>query len=255
MLFYIYKITNKLNGKIYIGQHKHREGEGLRAYMGRGANINKAYKEYGKKNFTKEIIEWVEDDEKRLKVDERERFWISELKTDVEGYNIGPGGKVSCTPEVGKRVAATRKAHGYRPSEDTKRKMSLASKGVPKSDAHKLSLSLHHRLRTEHIIVFDDGSPEERTFDSISKIASRFGVDTTTLRRRSSKNLFTGGIKLLDEIGREYSKGEPPKDSVYFDPVRKETCSYSALVGRKYKNPDLYKDVIVSKCLLKKGEK
>ena len=49
---YIYKITNKTNGKWYIGSH-----EGYRKnYMGSGVALNNAYQKYGIENFTKEIL-------------------------------------------------------------------------------------------------------------------------------------------------------------------------------------------------------
>lgn len=50
--WYIYKITNKLNGKTYIGQHLDRGDD----YWGSGTNIKRAIAKYGKESFIKEII-------------------------------------------------------------------------------------------------------------------------------------------------------------------------------------------------------
>ena len=45
MQYYIYKITNKINGKIYIGQHKvPLIKENFRRYMGKGIAIQEAIK-------------------------------------------------------------------------------------------------------------------------------------------------------------------------------------------------------------------
>lgn len=47
MQYYIYKITNKLNGKIYIGQHLvPKYHETFRRYMGSGIAITEAYEKY-----------------------------------------------------------------------------------------------------------------------------------------------------------------------------------------------------------------
>ena len=86
----IYKITNKINGKIYIGQtiqtaqarfYKHAKSNSLL-----GRDIQK----YGKNNFVVEIVEKWED---RDTLNEREKFWIKKLNCKVpNGYNIAKGG-------------------------------------------------------------------------------------------------------------------------------------------------------------------
>ena len=50
MQYYIYKITNQLNGKIYIGQHLvPKYHETFRRYMGSGIAITEAYEKYGRR--------------------------------------------------------------------------------------------------------------------------------------------------------------------------------------------------------------
>lgn len=89
----IYKITNLINNKVYIGQtihperrwteHKQKAKHGQDKFP-----IHLAINKYGEENFTFEIIEWTEDfnnEEKRL---------IKELNTICpNGYNIGEGGE------------------------------------------------------------------------------------------------------------------------------------------------------------------
>ena len=48
----IYKITNLINGKIYIGQDSNDRLD----YFGSGLLIKRAIKKYGKENFNKQII-------------------------------------------------------------------------------------------------------------------------------------------------------------------------------------------------------
>ena len=83
----IYKTTNLINNKIYIGQDSKNNPE----YLGSGAIIKKAIKKYGKENFKKEIIDWA-DNKKDL--NNKEIFWIKEYNSTNHfiGYNITEGG-------------------------------------------------------------------------------------------------------------------------------------------------------------------
>jgi group I intron endonuclease len=84
---YIYKITNKINNKIYIGKRTSKR----KNYWGSGKLIKQAIRKYGVENFINEIIEYCAD-EKILC--EREIFWIEYFNSrnrDI-GYNITKGG-------------------------------------------------------------------------------------------------------------------------------------------------------------------
>ena len=50
---YVYKTTNLINGKIYIGQNK---GTIDLSYLGSGKLIFRAIKKYGRKNFRLEVL-------------------------------------------------------------------------------------------------------------------------------------------------------------------------------------------------------
>jgi len=84
-LFYtIYKTTNKINGKYYIGKHKTSDlNDG---YMGSGKLLRRAITKYGIENFTKEILH-VFDNEKEMNDKEKELVVICE-----DSYNLCPGG-------------------------------------------------------------------------------------------------------------------------------------------------------------------
>ena len=98
----IYKITNLINGKIYVGQtvktleerfQKHCWGTTEKDKYHLNMAIKKAIKKYGKENFTIELIEQVEKD----KLDEREVYWISFYNSYQKGYNCTLGGQNGAT--------------------------------------------------------------------------------------------------------------------------------------------------------------
>lgn len=83
---HIYKITNLINNKIYIGKSLHPDEN----YFGSGLQITAAIEKYGRDNFRKDILENCTPDN----LDEREIFWIEHLNardTNI-GYNISIGG-------------------------------------------------------------------------------------------------------------------------------------------------------------------
>lgn len=84
MFFTVYKITNKVNGKYYIGKHQTTNlNDG---YMGSGKILKLAINKYGIDNFTKEILHIFETEEE-MNAKEKELVVISE-----ETYNINEGG-------------------------------------------------------------------------------------------------------------------------------------------------------------------
>lgn len=87
--WYIYKITNLINGKSYIGKKKHKESDTPleESYMGSGRLIKEAVAKYGKDNFKKEIIE--ENIPSNQEAALKEVIWITYHKEKGEAnYNI-----------------------------------------------------------------------------------------------------------------------------------------------------------------------
>ena len=82
----IYKTTNLINGKFYIGQDSKNDP----TYIGSGKHFKRAIKKYGKENFKKEILEHCKTHEE---LDIRERHWIKVTNAIEEGYNFATGGQ------------------------------------------------------------------------------------------------------------------------------------------------------------------
>ena len=90
MYGYIYKTTNLINNKIYIGQRKSDKYLGTK-YLGSGTKLKEAINQYGRENFIVELIQECED---KKSLDVAERYWVKELNTRDPniGYNIAKGG-------------------------------------------------------------------------------------------------------------------------------------------------------------------
>ena len=96
----IYKITNNLNGQIYIGlsvniekrwkDHKNRyQNETDKEYE---KTLYRAFRKYGIENFTFEIIEECSKEE----LSSKEIQWIAFYDSFANGYNETPGGEIIC---------------------------------------------------------------------------------------------------------------------------------------------------------------
>lgn len=97
----IYKITNQINGKVYIGQTcktlKHRFNQHCES--SRRYNRNKkhlclfhtAIIKYGEDNF---ICEEIDIADSKIELNEKEKYWISFYKSNIYefGYNLTEGG-------------------------------------------------------------------------------------------------------------------------------------------------------------------
>lgn len=127
---FVYKYTNKINGKVYIGQtirehsryceHKNAKGD---------STFHNAIKKYGFDNFEYEIIAYADTKEMLNYV---ERYYIRKYNAFAKnGYNMTKGGDGRLGFHQPQYVRdAVRKAHlGKVVSEETRRKMSISGKG------------------------------------------------------------------------------------------------------------------------------
>ena len=97
---FIYLITNTVNGKYYVGQHKHADlgkyiaGCIKRALRGKDEKplLYRALRKYGADNFTLDVLTTARAQEQ---LDNLERLWILALdaRNPESGYNVAHGGE------------------------------------------------------------------------------------------------------------------------------------------------------------------
>lgn len=138
--FLIYCLTNKVNGKKYVGQTtrsiKKRWEEHCKT---KKEYIGKSIGKHGKENFQIEILEECFSIDK---LNEREIFWIKKLKTIDKriGYNLQLGGlggrhseeskkKMSKSQIIRNAGGKNHYMYGEHHSEETKKKMSISRMG------------------------------------------------------------------------------------------------------------------------------
>lgn len=233
----IYKITNLINNKIYIGSsvnvqkrmnnHKYR----LKSNKHGNKHLQYAWNKYGEENFIFEPIDYVEEKDKLI---EKEQFWIDNYESynkDV-GYNIRIKAEnnlgIHYSDETKQKLSESHK--GKKLSEETKRKISLKSKGenngfYGKHHTEETKLKLRNKkqskefIEKQRILKQGEGSPtaklnEEQVKEIKSKIyyynvsdsdlALEFNVSNSTISRIRREETWSG-VKIdfsLDGIDR-----------------------------------------------------
>lgn len=138
----VYKTTNLVNEKYYYGIHStNRLNDG---YLGSGHVLKQAIEKYGKENFNKEIIA---DYPTRKEASDHEKLIVTmELVLDETCYNLRTGGDNEGvylvrprSPEYCARVKEYMSGPnnpnlGRKHKLETKIKMSVWQKGIPKSE-------------------------------------------------------------------------------------------------------------------------
>ena len=152
----IYKATNNINGKIYVGQTTKSLETRIKRHLqsvraGSDTHFHQALRKYGKDNFTFEIVCEVSS---KAELNRLETYYISKWNTIKLGYNMVDGGSnnvmfnkqikqkqdaIMQTNEVRNKISNTmkqyRKSHPF--SEETRRKISESQKGRKLDEARR----------------------------------------------------------------------------------------------------------------------
>ena len=153
----VYKITNKTNGKMYIGQTKMPLVKRwyLHCHKSSGCTaLHHAIEKYGSENFIVEQIDVACD---RAELDRKEQFWIEYYNSIVpNGYNLKSGGNTPKYSNESRKRMSTNHAdvgginnprYGVYLSDETKKKISEAHKGKQLSKEHKENCRMNSTKR------------------------------------------------------------------------------------------------------------
>lgn len=147
----IYKITNAMNGKVYVGQTTRTTANRWAVHQSDArrrpkTHFHKAIVKYGAGAFWVEVLEECDSYER---LNEREHVWILALRSFEPslGYNGTMGGENGeRTPETRAKLSVALK--GRKQSPEQRQKASEARKGIPHSEAHRANLAAANKKRT-----------------------------------------------------------------------------------------------------------
>lgn len=182
----VYKITNKITGKVYIGITNQGAGARYRhhwyeARIGEPSPIHRSMAKYGEENFTLEILETV-DTYDELK--EKEKYWIKfyDSMNREKGYNLTEGGDGTFgrlhSEETKEKIR--QKAIGRKASEETKKKLSEVQKKY--SEQHRAHADKIRVLNYKPIEVFDLEGNKIEEFETTKQCAEKYGVSSTMVK-------------------------------------------------------------------------
>ena len=134
----IYKITNKLNNKVYIGQTIKSIESRFKQHLNsmKCPLLSKAIKKYGKENFK---IEPIDTAISINELNNKEIYWIHFYNCLApNGYNLESGGKNKIVHEDTKKLMSEIKKNQ---SPETRKKISESKLGIPRSPETREKLS------------------------------------------------------------------------------------------------------------------
>jgi group I intron endonuclease len=200
---YIYKITNKINGKIYIGQTIQTLKERWKQHKKVGSNccyLKKAFVKHGIDNFEFKLICICFDED----LNKYEIQYMEKYNSMVpNGYNLRKGGNNGKHHEETKKKiseALKDRTDIFRPnlgkivSEETKKKISNALKGrkdiirpshhlgKPHTEETKKKMSMWHKLKGKKILQYDLNNNFIKKFLSVNEASKENNISESSIR-------------------------------------------------------------------------
>lgn len=217
----IYKIINRVNGKIYIGQTVQKLEERIRKHFSRAKTeiqykypLVNAIRKYGENNFDYETIEIVDALEK---LNEREVYWIRYYNSiSPNGYNATEGGegtegykhkekdKLKMKKlKINKYNGENNPFYGKRHSQAQIEKWKQERKGRKLTEEWKANISKTRKRKK--IINLDTGE----VFESIRHVCRHYGKDPNSGTAWAISNVCNKKPKYKTVLGYRFEYYEP----------------------------------------------
>lgn len=213
-LFYVYKITNLINNKIYIGKTnnvKKRWREHISSSKNKSLNypIYNAIRKYGKNNFITEVIGEFICERKAYDIETECIYYYNSMNKNI-GYNVREGGQGAGSGELnhfyGKNLTVDHKnkiskslneyylhntasQKGYHHTDDAKLKISKSIIGVKRSLVFKENLRQHKQKITllqanEIRVLYNTGNYTAK------QLGIMFGISSTSIKNILSNKTY-----------------------------------------------------------------
>ena len=139
---YVYRITNKINGKFYVGIRSSKKSFEEDGYWGSGTAIRRAVNKYGKESFKRELICCCDCRKQASRIEEI--LVDEELRDSLSCYNRKTGGYSSGIPGKETRARQSKAMKGRKHTDETKAKIgrnNKSRKGKKHTDKSKANMS------------------------------------------------------------------------------------------------------------------
>lgn len=229
----IYKITNKINGKVYIGQSvnieerfkSHKYSYNNSKVSGYNTKFYRALRKYGIVNFSFEIVEEVLN---RQDLNDKEIFWIKYYDSFKNGYNSTLGGGI-----------VTEKCELHPNAKHTNDEILNLKELIYNTNIPFKDLSILYNISESEISQINNG----KKWVSLGEY--HYPIREQQFRHKGESHFYTRLSNEIVMLIRHRYVNENAKD-IYED--YKYLCSYStferALMGRTFSYLPIYKKKI-----------
>lgn len=209
MYGYIYKFTNLVNNKCYVGKHKYNKPELDENYKASGILINQAFIKYGEDKFKHELICCCDTLEE---LNSKEIYFISKFNSMApNGYNLTKGGDgiSEPTPEIIEKNRIWHK--GRKQSAESNKKRSETQKGKKHSEQWSLNISNALKGKSPHQNTIEASNQRHRNTHWYNDGVNEFML----FDEQASPNMIRGRLKspFPNQTGLKKSKSTCDKIS------------------------------------------
>lgn len=201
---YVYKITNNINNRYYIGIHSFPKESGYTpltdGYWGSGSEITKDIRSLGRENFTKEIISICSTREE-ISIEEKRLVTIDVVRS-IDSYNLILGGDsnyesnigwVVCRPKnaINKVIKITRNEYYsnkdlYVPTGHLKYYLETKDMTEEQLEDRKKNLEEKYKYKYEH----KNKNKELREYTVVKKFVNRDTLEVKMINKKEVLNLY-----------------------------------------------------------------